>query len=96
MHKEHQVYIFEIKEWNNLKTTNLDIGDKLVLFVKNTIEQNNLKQPLAKNEYVVQKGDTLWDIAQKHKGVSVWKIKVLNNLESDNLKPGTKLILPTT
>ena len=67
-----------------------------MLFIKNTIEQNNLKQPLAKNEYVVQKGDTLWDIAQKYKGVSVWKIKALNNLESDNLKPGTKLILPTT
>ena len=27
--KEHQVHVFEIKEWNNLKTTNLDIGDKL-------------------------------------------------------------------
>ncbi|MDC0204240.1 LysM peptidoglycan-binding domain-containing protein [Flavobacteriales bacterium] len=94
--KEHQVYIFEIKEWNNLKTTNLDIGDKLVLFVKNDKELLSTKQPLAKNEYVVKKGDTLWDIAQKHKGVSVWKIKSLNNLESDNLKPGTKLILPTT
>ena len=81
---------------NNLNTTNLDIVDKLVLFVKNTIEQTNSKQPLAKNEYVVQKGDTLWDIAQKHKGVSVWKIKSLNNLESDLLKPGTKIILPTT
>jgi membrane-bound lytic murein transglycosylase D len=42
----------------------------------------------------VQEGDTLWDIAQKHNGVSVWKIKSLNNLESDYLKPGTKLILP--
>jgi len=92
--KEHQVHIFEIKDWNNLKTTNLAIGDKLVLFVKNTISKNNLKQSLAQNEYVVQKGDTLWDIAQKHKGASVWKIKSLNNLESDNLKPGTKLILP--
>lgn len=94
--KEHQVYIFEIKEWNNLKTTNLDIGDKLVLFVKNDKELSSTKQSLAKNEYIVQKGDTLWDIAQKHKGVSVWKIKSLNNLESDFLKPGTKIILPTT
>ena len=93
--KEYQVHVFEIKEWNNLKTTNLDIGDKLVLFVKNN-KPVRIKQTLAKNEYIVQKGDTLWDIAQKHKGVSVWKIKSLNNLESDHLKPGTKIILPST
>ena len=94
--KEYQVHVFEIKEWNNLKTTNLDIGDKLVLFVKNNREPVRTKQILAKNEYIVQKGDTLWDIAQKYKGVSVWKIKSLNNLESDHLKPGTKIILPST
>ena len=94
--KEYQVHVFEIKEWNNLKTTNLDIGDKLVLFVKSNREPVRTKQTLAKNEYIVQKGDTLWDIAQKHKGVSVWKIKSLNNLESDHLKPGTKIILPST
>ena len=51
--KEHQVHIFEIKEWNNLKTTNLDIGDKLVLFIKNTNDKTNSKQVLAKNEYIV-------------------------------------------
>ena len=39
--------------------------------------------------YIIQAGDTLWDIAQKHKGLSVSKIKALNNLESDYLKPGT-------
>ena len=49
-----------------------------------------------KNEYIIQKGDTLWDIAQKHDGLSVWKIKSLNNLDSDNLKPGTKIILPSS
>ena len=52
------------------------------------------KQPLAKNEYIVQKGDTLWDIARKLDGVSVAKIKSLNNLESDHLKPGTKIFIP--
>ena len=43
----------------------------------------------------MQPGDTLWGIAKKYDGLSVWKIKSLNNLESDNLKPGTKIILPT-
>ena len=93
--KEHNVHVFEIKEWNNLKSSNLDVGDKLVIYVKKN--QNKIKnEAKVKNEYIIQKGDTLWGIAQKHNGLSVWKIKSLNNLESDILKPGTKIILPTT
>lgn len=94
--KDHNVHIFELKEWNNLKTTNLDIGDKLVIYVKNNQKAQENTQKLAKNEYIVQKGDTLWGIAKKHDGLSVWKIKSLNNLESDNLRPGTKIILPSS
>ena len=80
----HNVHIFEIKEWNNLQSSNLDVGDKLVIYVKKN--QNKIKSvaKLGKNEYIIQKGDTLWGIAQKHNGLSVWKIKSLNNLESDN------------
>ena len=40
--KEHQLHIFEIKEWNNLKTTNLDIGDKLVLFINYRVRKDIL------------------------------------------------------
>ena len=93
--KDHDVHVFELKEWNNLKNTNLNIGDKLVIYVKKQKKMDKRLQNFAKNEYIIQKGDTLWDIAQKHEGMSVWKIKSLNNLESDNLKPGTKIILPS-
>ena len=94
--KDHNVHVFELKEWNNLKTTNLDIGDKLVIYVKNNQKKQEKLQKLTKNEYIVQKGDTLWGIAKKHDGLSVWKIKSLNNLESDNLKIGTKILLPSS
>jgi membrane-bound lytic murein transglycosylase D len=94
--KEHRVKMYEIKKWNNLRTTNLDVGDKLVIYVKKYQEEQIGSDKLAENEYIIQKGDTLWGIAEKHEGLSVWKIRSLNNLESDNLKPGTKIILPTT
>jgi membrane-bound lytic murein transglycosylase D len=94
--KDHNVHVFQIKEWNNLKSANLDIGDKLVIYVKKDDALIAEKKILKKKEYIIQKGDTLWDIAQKYNGLSVWKIKALNNMESDNLKPGTTILLPTS
>ena len=60
---------------------------------KKGVETASVELVSNKNEYTIQKGDTLWGIAQKYDGLSVWKIKSLNNLDSDNLKPGTKIIL---
>ena len=94
--KAHNVHVFEIKEWNELKSTKLDIGDKLVIYVKKGKHLSAEKKVFGKNEYTIQKGDTLWDIAKKHNGLSVWKIKALNNMENDNLKPGTTILLPTS
>jgi len=94
--KAHNVHVFEIKEWNKLKSNKLDIGDKLVIYVKKDQHLSAEKKVLDKNEYTIQKGDTLWDIAKKHNGLSVWKIKALNNMENDNLKPGTTIVLPTS
>ena len=93
--KEFGVKVFELKHCNNLLDTHLDIGDKLVVYVKKENKKGKQKYD-AKNEYIIQPGDTLWGIAKKHDGLSVAKIKLLNKLESDNLKPGTKIILPST
>ena len=45
------------------------------------------------NNYIVQKGDTLYSIAQKN-NTTVTKIKELNNLIDNNLKIGEELLLP--
>ena len=91
--EKHGVRVFEIKKWNNLSTTNLNIGDKLVLYVPVEKKETNNSEN-STNEYVVKQGDTLWDIANNHKGVSITIIKQLNNLSDNNLIPGTKILLP--
>ena len=92
--REFGVRVYELKKWNNLTDTKLDVGDKLIIYVKKDVSSNQEKLDVGKKNYIVQPGDTLWDIAQKHEGLSVWKIKSLNNMKSDKLKPGTKILLP--
>ena len=94
--KAHNVHVFEIKQWNKLKSTKLDIGDKLVIYVQKDKFLTSENSKLSNSQYTIQKGDTLWDIAKKHNGLSVWKIKALNNMDNDNLKPGTTILLPTS
>jgi membrane-bound lytic murein transglycosylase D len=43
--------------------------------------------------YLVQSGDTLWDISKKFDGLTIEKIKELNNLTSNKITPGQKLII---
>ncbi|HEX8529096.1 MAG TPA: transglycosylase SLT domain-containing protein [Cytophagales bacterium] len=43
--------------------------------------------------YRVQPGDTLWSISKGHGGISVDRIKKMNKLRSNELKPGQRLIL---
>ena len=84
----------QIQKWNRLKSTKLNIGDKLTLYVANDILEKNNNLQASENEYIVQKGDTLWDISQMYNGVSISKIKQLNNLKSNNLKPGLRIVIP--
>ena len=72
----------------------MNIGDNLFLYVPDDhLKKINDVKP-SKKSYTVQKGDTLWDIAKMYAGVSVSRIKKLNKLKSNNLKPGSKLIIP--
>jgi membrane-bound lytic murein transglycosylase D len=49
--------------------------------------------PANSKTYIVQPGDTLWDISKKLQGTSVEKIKDLNKMRGNKLKPGQKLII---
>jgi membrane-bound lytic murein transglycosylase D len=43
--------------------------------------------------HAVQQGDTLWNISKRYNNIPVEKIKKLNKLKSDEIKPGQKLVL---
>ena len=54
----------------------------------------NYKEPSLQEEYIVQKGDTLWNISKKL-GTSVNELKELNNLTNNLLFIGQKLKVPS-
>ncbi len=92
--QENGMSINDIRKWNKLKNDNLSIGGKLVLFIKDDFkkaEQKKIESPV----YIVKQGDTLWDIANKYEGISVSELIKHNNLNSNQLKPGEKILLPT-
>ena len=92
--KENGVVLNDIRKWNKLKNDKLKIGKKLVLFVKDdftSTAQKKIENPV----YIVKEGDTLWDIANKYDGISVSELMRHNNLSTNKLKPGEKILLPT-
>ena len=91
---KYKLKVFQIQKWNRLKSSKLKIGDKLVLYVSSSVLQDINRIEASELEYVVRKGDTLWEISQMYDGVSVSKIKQLNKLKSNNLKPGSRILIP--
>lgn len=97
--QRYHVRIDDLRKWNNLRSNMIRTGQKLTIWVKP--EQRNqasatspAPEPVGMtNTYIVQQGDTLWDISRKFKGLTVEKLKSLNNLKSNQLSPGMKLIL---
>ncbi|RAK68363.1 LysM peptidoglycan-binding domain-containing protein [Hymenobacter edaphi] len=49
--------------------------------------------PLQQRVHVVQPGDTLYNISRRYQGLTVEQLRKLNHLQSDEVKPGQKLIV---
>lgn len=92
------VTIAEIQEWNKLENNNLLFGTKLLILkaenkpTSAAIASRDKKDKTSKNShYLVQKGDSLFKIAQKYPGITVSDIKKWNGISGNDLKPGMKL-----
>lgn len=81
--QRNNITVPELLEINNLNNNILQIGQKLLI-----PKQSDYKD----NAYIVQKGDTLWSIANKFQ-TTVSKIKEDNNLSSNLLSLGQELII---
>ena len=75
----------KLKNINNLTSNNLSIGQVLKLPSSDTTKD--------KVVYTVQKGDSLYSIAREY-GTTVDALKKLNNITSNTLSIGQKLLLP--
>lgn len=95
--KKTGVPVEKIKDYNNLKSNSISPGQKLVLSKpeqKNEIAKKEVTQSTVSESkvYFVKKGDTLSSISKKS-GVPIEKIKELNNLKSNKLSVGQKIVL---
>lgn len=85
--RKYGLSVAELKALNNLSSNTLHIGDTLLVSSVNSTDDN-----ISDAYYTVKSGDTLWGIARKY-NMSVNDLKSLNNLSSNNLSIGQKLIV---
>ena len=82
------ITVAKLKELNNKTDNSINVGDTLK--VKETEE---IIVPSGYTTYIVQKGDSLWKIANEY-GVTVEDIKNANNLSSNLLTLNQELLIP--
>ena len=85
---EYGLSVDELKSMNGLSNNNLSVGQKLLVSGTGEVVVGN-----DYDTYVVKSGDNLYAIARKY-GISVDKLKDINNLSSNLLSIGQKLLVP--
>lgn len=85
--RKYNTTVSEIMNLNNLTSANLKIGQKIMIPDTSINDKSNY--------YEVKSGDTLYTIASKN-NTSVSELKKLNNLDSNLLTIGQKILLPSS
>lgn len=98
----HGISVVQLMEWNQLNSSNIYVGTTLKVnaTVPVSVEKPTPTTPTpgvtqTQGTYTVKNGDTLYKIANEL-GVSVASIKTLNNLRTDMIYPGQKLLTNKT
>lgn len=103
--QKFSVSITDLKNWNNLRSDLIRAGQTLVVYAPKTsakaktetqkgpTPKTPARQPKTTTEYLVQPGDTLWQIARKYPGISADDIMQVNST-SAQIYPGQVLKIP--
>lgn len=98
----HRCTVAQIKRWNGLKSNNIRVGQRLVIYKggggpsssaassSGSSTSSGSQSASPTGTYTVKSGDTLSGIATRH-GVTVAQLKQWNNLTSNNIKIEQKL-----
>ncbi|MEO8934967.1 MAG: LysM peptidoglycan-binding domain-containing protein [Xanthomarina sp.] len=95
--RKYGVRVSQIKQWNGLRSNDINIGQRLTIYPRNPVASQPANTPVktstseGQKTYTVQSGDSLWSISQKFPGVSIENIRDWNGFSGTNLKPGMKL-----
>jgi len=94
--------VAKIKRWNNLKSNNIRVGQRLILYRGGNAPASAASSTNSSSggnatvsggtTYTVKSGDALSTIAEKYK-VTVTQLKNWNNLSGNNIRVGQKLIV---
>lgn len=105
------VDLYDLKKWNQLRSSTIQQGDKLVLLTDSPetqaeplAEQVSEKTPkkaqvmdqtrqFKPRYHRVQDGDTLWNIVRRYDGLTIDRLKKMNNIRGNALRAGQKLIV---
>lgn len=86
------VQIKDLMSWNNLKDSRIYVGQKLEIY-NGTKTNSSSSIPKGKKQYyTIRNGDNLGSIAQKFE-VSVYSLKNWNELKTNSIKAGSKLVV---
>lgn len=103
--RKYGVSVSNLRAWNNLrKSSYLRVGQRLAVSKKGAVKKSNstvtassktqTKKSSASKYHTVRKGESLWSISQKYKGVSAEDIRRENNLRGNAIRPGQRLKIP--
>ena len=102
----HRCTVAQIKRWNNLTSNNIRVGQRLVIYrgghapsssssassSSTASTSSSTAVPANATTYTVKSGDVLGKIAERH-GCTVAQLKAWNNLTSNNIRVGQKLVV---
>ncbi len=88
--ERYSVGVSELRAWNNLRSNNLKVGQRLVIHTNQSTTVLNKEVKNAKT-HTVKSGDSFWKIARKY-GLTIDTLKRLNP-QAAQLTPGLKLRL---